>query len=188
MGVDPISMMAIAGGAQLAGSVMGGISNQNAANAQSQIAANNATIAASNAHRASMAGNAQAEQQGLKARYQVGSTKAIQGASGIDVNTGSAAAVRGSEARIGMLDALNIRSKAAQQAYGYQLQGQQDIEQSKLDRAQAKAAIPEAIIGSVGGAAKTGSSMLSMTPPGGGGGGNLSSITDDSGQAVFAND
>lgn len=85
-----------------------------------QVAANNATLAEQSARLAGAAGNAQTEQAQLKTRAQVGGIIATQGASGVDVSSGSALDVRSSAKQLGQLNALTVRSNAAKSAYGYQ--------------------------------------------------------------------
>lgn len=100
---------------------------------RAQVAANNAEIAKSNATQDIQSGEIAAVNRGLKTRATVGNEKAQQGASGIDVNTGSAVGVRAGTAEMGMLDALTIRSNAAKQAYGQQVAAVSDTAQSQLD-------------------------------------------------------
>lgn len=115
------------------GSVVSGIGQANAADYQSQVAANNAKIATQNAQWASQEGDVQATNQGLKDRANLGRTKAAFAANGVDVNSGSAADVQGSERQLGMVDSLTIRNNAARQAYGYQSQSTSFQAQSQLD-------------------------------------------------------
>lgn len=113
-----------------------------AANAryQAQIAKNNAEYARRNAELATQEGDIEATAQGLKTRARIGTTKAAQAANGIDVNTGSAVDVRVSEQELGILDALTIRSNAARQAYGYQINAQDQTAQARLLKSQASQA------------------------------------------------
>src|SRR5947209_1984568 len=71
-----------------------GQATKNAALYQSQVAQNNAKIAKQNADWDIEAGEIAAANRGQQVRAAVGSQKASQGASGVDVNTGSAADVR----------------------------------------------------------------------------------------------
>ena len=132
------------------GSVISGIGAINSAEAQSanakyqsEIASNNEQIAQQNAQLASAAGEAQVEQSGIKTRAAVGAIEAAQGASNIDVNSGSAVDVRASASELGQLDALTIRSNAEKQVYGYETQATAFAGQAALSAAQASQA-PEA--------------------------------------------
>lgn len=115
------------------GSYEQGQAQKQAYDYQAQVARNNAKIAQQNASWATQIGDTQAVNEGMKTRAQVGAIKAAQAASGIDVNTGSAVDVRSSASELGELNALTIRSNAARQAYGYQVQGTSDIAQAQLD-------------------------------------------------------
>ncbi len=142
MGLETIALAASLGSAAISG--IGAIQQGNAASASAgynaQIAANNAKIAKQNAGFAGAEGEYNVGAQGARTAAQVGTTLANQGASGIDVNSGSAVSVRESEAKVGMLNALNIRSEAARKAYGYQTEGVSDTAQSQLDKSQAASA------------------------------------------------
>lgn len=114
--------------AQLGTKIVGGIAKAGAvrqqygavaANSayQAQVASNNAQVARQKAEMERQAGEIRVGQQGLKTRAIVGKTKAEQGASGVDVNTGSFRRVREAEAELGMVDALTLRSEAAKRAW-----------------------------------------------------------------------
>ena len=150
-------------GLPIAAAVMGGIGSgisaygqyeagqaqSKAAAYQAQVAANNAAIAKQNATMDIQAGEVAAVNQGLKTRATIGNEKAAQGAGGIDVNTGTAVAVRAGTAQMGMLDALTTRSNSAKAAYAQEVQATSDTAQSQLDTAQSQQA---AIAGDIGAA------------------------------------
>lgn len=126
------------------GSIMAAQGQQQAGEAQAQadiynseVAQNNAQVARNNAQLAALSGEQQAATQGLKNRAELGAIKANQGASGIDVNSGSAVDVRSSAAELGELDAINIRANAAREAYAYQNQATSYEDQAALDQASA---------------------------------------------------
>ena len=130
----------ISAGAGLLGGILGagGASTSAQATAQAdyyqaQVAANNAQIASQNATATMGAGELTATNSGLQARAKLGTMTASMGANGVDVNTGSNAAVRAGADQTSMLDALTIRSNAARQAYGYQVQATSDTAQGQLD-------------------------------------------------------
>jgi len=93
---------------------------RNASNYQAQVALNQAQIAKQQAQSTAAAGEAATVQQQLKTRAQVGGLLAAQGASGVDVGSGSAVDVRSSAAELGGLDAMTVKSDYARAAYGYQ--------------------------------------------------------------------
>lgn len=127
---DPISMLAVGSAvAGVAGGGLNAIGSYNAAEAQSQnaayqaqVAANNAKIAQQNANLDLQAGTAALTTRGMKTRAQVGTQTAEQGASGVDVNSGSFVGARKATAEIGALDALTIRSNTARQQYADEVQ------------------------------------------------------------------
>jgi hypothetical protein len=124
-------------------------SSKNAAY-QAQVAANNAKIALSNAAMDTQSGEISAANQGLKTRAAVGKTLSQQGASGIDVNTGSAPKVRAAESELGALDAMTIRSNAAKKAYADTVAATGDTAESQLLTAesdQASSAAPWSALG-----------------------------------------
>lgn len=129
--------------ASLAGTAIAGVGAIEQGNAASQaaaynaqVAANNAKIATQDARFASQEGEANAAAKEMQNRKAIGAIKAGQAANGIDVNSGSAVDVRSSAAELGELDAINIRSNAARQAYGHQTQAAGDTGQSQLDRSE----------------------------------------------------
>lgn len=158
---DPITMtaMTVASTAISAfGKIQEGKAAQQSANYNAQVAANNATIATQNASLRMAQGNAAVEQEQMKNRAKIGAITANQGASGVDINSPSFTDVRSSAAETGMLNAINIRSNAAREAYGYQVDSSNATAQSQLDRAQGKQAKAASYIGAgstiLGGASK----------------------------------
>jgi hypothetical protein len=120
------------------------------ANFQAQVAANNAKTAMQNAGMDTQAGEIAASNQGLKTRSAVGAITAQQGASGIDVNSGSAPKVRAAASELGLLDALTIRSTAAKKAYADTVAATSDTAESQLlqsESEQASAAAPISALG-----------------------------------------
>jgi hypothetical protein len=118
------------------GSITQGQAASRAAAYNAQVAANNAKIATQNANYAGAEGEAQVGIQNQRTRALVGSELAQQGASGINVHSGSDVDVRSSAAATGELSALTIRSEAAKRAYGYQTQAASDTGQEALDKSQ----------------------------------------------------
>jgi hypothetical protein len=148
----PIMLATAIGGAGLsaAGAYSSAEAQASNANYQAQVAANNAAVAKQNATLDTAAGVTQSGNQELKTRAAVGTTKAGQAASGVDVNSGSFPAVRSSESELGMLDAMTIRSNAAKEAYSQQVAATGDTAESTLlssEASQAKAAAPISALG-----------------------------------------
>lgn len=100
---------------------------------QANVATLNASIDKQNAEYASNQGEIQATQYGQKAAQQRGQIIAAQGASGIQVGTGSSAAVVNSQKQITNLDLTQIRSNAAKTAYDFETKSTMDTDQATLD-------------------------------------------------------
>lgn len=133
MGLMAASMAlgVVGAGVQAMGSIQEG-------NYRAQVAENNAKIAGYNAQLATESGEIEASNQGLKTRAQIGEQKAAQGASGVDVNSGSAVDVRVASDILGMTDALTIKSNAAKQAYGFLTQQTSLLAEAQQDRTAGK--------------------------------------------------
>ncbi len=132
MGAQLFGANQAATGAKAAGTAAGesDLFNASIANTNAQIALRNSSFAAAG-------GEAQAGISEGKTRALVGGTLANQGASGVEVNSGSAVGVRASEAQVGMLDALTVRSEAAKKAYGYQTEAVGETMKAKMLTSQA---------------------------------------------------
>lgn len=164
MGADPLSLALIGAtaastAATAYGQVRAGRASSQAADYNAQIAQNNTQIAKQNATWAGQEGVQQASISEQKTRAGIGAITANQGASGVDIHSGSSAAVRASAKEVGALDAMTIRSNAARRAYGYETQGTSDTAQAQLDRFTAKNDTTAGNIGAtstvLGGAAKS---------------------------------
>lgn len=98
----------------------------------------NAGIAKQNEALSAQSGEEQVAQQQQRTRAEVGASLANQAASGVDVNSGSAVDVRMSESELGQLDALNVRSNATREAFGYSTQASNFKNEASLDSFEAK--------------------------------------------------
>lgn len=167
----PVALAGAGGGALLSafGNYEGGLATKAQQNYQAQVASLNQTIAEQNANYARYAGEQEAQTEGMKVRSQIAETRATQGASGLDVGSGSAALVQKSEYDIGQQDIATIRSNAAKRAYGYQVAGVQYEAKSTLDKykaSQSKTAGDIAALGSlIGGAGSVSSKWMDQSNP-----------------------
>lgn len=91
---------------------------------QSQVARNNQIIAQRNAALATQQGEVQAQQSQQKTAQIEGAQRAALASQGGDINSGSPLDIVGDTARAGYTDVATIRSNAAMQAYGYEVQAQ----------------------------------------------------------------
>ncbi len=111
---------------------------QDQANYQAQVAANNQKIAGYQASEAAAKGAADQERLGLRQKQQADLILASQAANNIDIGSGgSAEEVRRSQHTLGELDALQLQHNTAQQIYGYQIAGSGYGAQADLLRTQA---------------------------------------------------
>jgi hypothetical protein len=123
----------------LLGGVVGAIGAISQGNAQSSmyayqaaIAEQNVKIANQNANYELALGEQQAQQTGMKTKGQIGTTRATQGAGGLDVNTGTNAAVQNSEEQLGFYDQEVNRGNAAKNAYNWHVQAFEQQAQAGL--------------------------------------------------------
>jgi hypothetical protein len=117
----------------------------NIATYQAGVADMNQKIALQNANYARDVGEVEAQQSGMKSRYDLGMMEASQAASGVSVSGGSATRVRQGMIDIGYHDQQTIRASAAMTAYGYdieavQYQAQADVQRYTATQDQAQAA------------------------------------------------
>jgi len=132
------------------GQVQQGAAQAAQARYQAQVAENNAIVARRNAAYATQAGEQRAYDVGLRERARAGHYTAELAASGIDVNTGSAAKVRQTQAELGAESQATTMQDAILQAYGYRTQATGFEAESRLQRAEAPYDIFGGVLGGVG--------------------------------------
>lgn len=127
-------------GSSLAGGILGaygaessGADQQKMYNYQAQVAKINASIDKQNEEYALNFGEQQSVIEGMKGGEQFGAIRNAQGASNIDVNSGSAADVQASQRKITSMDLTQIRSNAAKTAYDFDVKSAMDLNQADLD-------------------------------------------------------
>jgi hypothetical protein len=101
---------------------------------QAAVADMNEEIAKGNSAYAKDVGEVEAEQAGLKAHAELGEMVASQGASGLNVNVGSAVKVRESMIEVGDWTQKIVRASAAKKAYGYDVEAMQYGAQADIYR------------------------------------------------------
>lgn len=104
------------------GAAAAGKAQQAAAESQAELDEFNAHVADQQAQDALERGGAQESKFRSQVRGLIGSQRAGQGASGVDVNYGSTVAVQADAAALGELDALTIRNNAMREQWGYQVE------------------------------------------------------------------
>lgn len=142
MGLETAAIVATV--ASTAVGAMGAIQQGNAASAaagyNAKVAAQNAELQRQNAQYAGAQGEQNVAAAGAENKARLAAIEAQQGASGVDVGSGSFSQVRQSASKLGMLNALNLRSEAARKAYGFQTDAVNYEAQGRLSKAQGKAA------------------------------------------------
>lgn len=157
----PLALAAgvIGAGVSTAGALEGGAATANAASYRAQVARNNEQIAIQNATYAEQAGQAKATVQGQKGAQVAGKLKAGQGASGVDVNSGSNVAVRAAQREASKLDTETVLNNSELEAYGYRTRATSEEAQAGLEDLTAKQAPIGAEIGAAGSLLSSASSL-----------------------------
>lgn len=111
-----------AGAAQAQGDYQGAILDENATVSDQQ-----AADAIARGHEASL-------RLGADVKQAVGSSRASMAAQGLDLDVGSAAQIPGEIKAVGALDRLTIENNARREAWGFNVQAQDERNQAKLAR------------------------------------------------------
>ncbi|SDD95547.1 hypothetical protein SAMN05216337_1017148 [Bradyrhizobium brasilense] len=157
----PLALIAggIGAGVSAVGTLEGGAAAANAADYQAQVARNNAIIARQKADYAIKSGQQQAATQSMKGAATGGKIKANQAASGVDVNSGSAADVQTSQRELAKLDSDTVLNNAELKAWGYRTEATSDEAQAQLSDLQAEQAPIGAALSATGGLLSSASSL-----------------------------
>jgi predicted subunit of tRNA(5-methylaminomethyl-2-thiouridylate) methyltransferase len=115
-----------------------------------QVAEMNAEIADKQAKDATERGKQEEQQKRLQTAQLEGRQKAAIAANGIDLSFGSPLDTIVDTAKMGEIDALNVRTNAYREAYGYKVQGTNHLASAKLDRMRADAAVKGGYLDAVG--------------------------------------
>lgn len=143
-------------------SFIGGEDQKEMYDYQAGVAKLNASISRQNATYASQVGEIQAANAGEQGAQRLGKIKAAQGASGLDVNSGSNVAVRTSQEAITSHDVSAIRANAAKTAYNYEVQATGYNAQADLDTLAGKNARTAGLIGATSSLVGAASSVSSQ--------------------------
>ena len=168
---SPVAALAGSGVASVGGSVisaLGGLSQgqsqSNLYNYQAGVALQNANLKKQDANYAFATGGVEEQETGLRARAQVGATKAGFGAGNISTTSGSADKVIGSEIKIGQQNEGIVSANAAKRAYGFEVGAAMDQAQAGVDYAAAKYSKEAGTLGAIssiiGGAGSVSSKWL----------------------------
>jgi hypothetical protein len=167
---DPISgtLLAVSLGASVAGGVTTAMgksfeskATSNMYQYQAGMAQINKQIDEQNAAYARSVGEVEAQKTGMRSRFQLGGIRVAKAAGNIDVNSGSAREVQDSQEAIGRHDQSIVRSNAARQAYGYDVEAAGHEAQTGMYRTAADNAITAGKIGVTGSLISTAGSVAS---------------------------
>lgn len=106
----------------------------------------NAKIANLQAKEAEQAGDLAAAKENSKTQQTVSAVRAAQGASGVDVSSGSSALVREAIQGAGVQDELTLRNNAARQAWGYKTEAIQDTFRGQFARLTSRAQSEQSLL------------------------------------------
>lgn len=135
------------------GQVLSGLGQAQQFLFRAQVASHNAAAMRANANAEREAGAYGESVAKLRTGERVASQRAAFAANGVDVNTGSAADVQASTAKVGALDAAMIHYNASRAAYGDEVSAQNFKSQAALDRS-------GAVGSAIGGLARGGISAI----------------------------
>jgi hypothetical protein len=152
---DPITIgaaAATAGGAIVSGigQLTAGAASAATSKYKAGVALLNKQINQQNASWALEEGDIKGEEAGLKAGQEIGQTKAVQAASGLDVNSGSNAAVRDTQQKVASFDQNVIAWDAAKTSYGFETKAMTDTAEANLDVMAAGTEQTAGTIGAIG--------------------------------------
>ena len=185
---DPISISLMAAGAATGAfsSISGGKAQGSMYDYRAGVARANQQISAQNASYEIQGGEDRALISGERSRFRAGVIAAAQGASGLDVNRGSAPLVRAGQNIIAQQDQSVIRSNAGRLAYGQEVKGAEYGAEATTDTLAGENARTAGNIGAitslVSGASNVASKWYQGTRagmPGGSSGGNAQNYTED---------
>jgi len=170
---DPSTVAGFGLGTNVFGSLFGafgkyeeGKAQSNMYNYRAAIAELNSQIALQNRDYALQSGDRKAVQIGMKGSQQIGAIRAAQGASGMDVGSGSAVQVRAGQHKAVAFDLQTQRENTAREQYAYQAESVQDVAQAGLYKTAAATSMQAGEIGAisslVSGAGSVSDKWLSM--------------------------
>lgn len=151
--------------ASVAGSLVSGAASASSASYQARIAEMNSQIAAQNAERERERAALEAQKSDMEAKQLLGDQKALQGASGISMDSRSQMLTRKGSQRVARLDALNIAVEGEGNARNLENQSEMYKASAKMYKNQSKFAMFGGVLDAVGkGATGFKSYIASATP------------------------
>lgn len=142
-----LAVAAIGAATSAYGQIQAAGAARTAADYQSQVAANNAKIASYNANAATAQGNQQLQAAQEQAAQHQGMIRAVMGAGGIDLNSGSALRNQEGVAEVDQLNQATITSNAARSAWNFKNQGADYSANANLETMQGEQAATAGLMG-----------------------------------------
>ena len=177
---NPLAVMAVAA---VASAAMTGVSAASQASAQkkqaeyqAQVAANNAKVSAWQRSDALQRGEIDAQNAMRQQADLLGRQRASMAANGIDITQGSALDVLSTTRFLGQADVNTIQSNAAREAWGYEVQGSNQLADANLSKWKADNTDP-ALAGGMAAGSSLLSSASSYAMAGGFKGGNSGTVS-----------
>ncbi|MBX5020427.1 virion core protein, T7 gp14 family [Rhizobium lentis] len=133
-----------------AGSIQQAKATKQANDYNAQVAEMNAKIADRQAKDAIDRGKQEEQQKRFQTAQLQGRQRAAMAANGVDLSFGSPLDTIVDTAKMGEVDALNIRTNAYREAYGYKVEGTNQRASAKLDRMRGDAAVKGGYLDAVG--------------------------------------
>ena len=154
---DPISLVAAigmgasaaGGGVSALGSLFSGQAQKKMYDYQAGVALANAKVAKQDAQYALDSGEVEAQQAGMRGRFQQGATKVGIASGNIDTSTGSGSQVLKSETEVTQENEGVIRANAAKRAYGFEVGAAEDVAQSSAYKVAGETSVTAGDIGAV---------------------------------------
>ena len=120
------------------GTLLSGYSQYQQGKYEEGVAKANAKYEQFKAEDALRRGDVEESRHRLQVRRLLGTQRARQGASGVDINSGSPLAVALDTVSLGEMDAMTIRNNAAREAFGYRVQAENELARGKQARRQSR--------------------------------------------------
>lgn len=131
---EPTTIMAASLAMSAAAAGIGAYGQYQQGKYQEKVAENNAIVQNRMAEDALKRGEAKEQQHRQQVQQMISRQRTQLAANGVDMQGGSALDMIGDTAMMGELDALTIRSNAANEAYGHRVGATNTLAQGKLDR------------------------------------------------------
>jgi hypothetical protein len=142
-----LAVGAVGAGVSAYSAIEAGNAQRAAASYQAQVADNNAKIASYNASAATATGNQQLQAAQEQAAQHQGMIRAVMGAGGIDLNSGSALRNQEGVAEVDQVNQATITSNAARSAWNFKNQGVDASAEASLDTMKGNQASTAGLIG-----------------------------------------